>query len=580
MKKTLISIIILTFLLTLTPASFGAPASQRTLQGNIEGLNYKENTITLLDYNGKRHNVKILPSTTIEIEGTKKDIYHLYFGQEVDIILEKNTAKKVIGYPEEDPERDGYIMAGSRFRMGDVLFLSQNSIEIKVKDTREKYRITPYTTVIRNGEITSLNQVKPGDKVELTFDDIYSTEVSTLRVQDEEKHIKGIIKGKIHSVDERKKEVYIKTPYIYKEGIGWTPYEKHIITLKVQGNPLYYEGQKINLKELNKLKNKETYIAYDTAFGNLNIAKLQVKEGPSRIYEATVEDIEYGTKKMVVDRTLINFNPGTIVVKNNRLVDILNIDRKQDVFINTDMVKGTPMANFVSIGGTSILDDRIDGSKIAIYRGKIEDIYQYKVKIGKINYRLDRLKLTENNKWKELKTSETFDLTEDTLIYDSQLKEYIPASYFISSRYINLKDIKDSTLRKRVEDNFYKNRTAYFIVKESTFGKELLALNLTPHISIYRQNVNMDYSTLGEIKEIDYDNNTITFTKVKNFNTLNNRWENTSDETVDIKEGVILLNDLPIPKDKLYVLRKGTKAYIIKNKQSSKDKGYVILIED
>ncbi|HSH35036.1 hypothetical protein, partial [Schnuerera sp.] len=232
------------------------------------------------------------------------------------------------------------------------------------------------------------------------------------------------------------------------------------------------------------------------------------------------------------------------------------------------------------IGGTSLLDDRIDGTKISIYRGNVEDIYQYKVKIGKINYRLDHLKLTENNRWKQLKKSETFDLTEDTLIYDSQLKEYIPANYFISSRYINLKDIKDTTLRKRVENNFYKNRTAYFVVRESTFGKELLALNLTPHINEYRQNVNMNYSTIGEIKEIDYDDGSITFTKIKNYNTLNKRWENTSDERVDINEAVILLNDLPIPEDKLYLLRQGAQAYIMKNKDSSIDKGYVILIED
>lgn len=580
MKKLLTLTIILSLILTLSPTSFGKEDSQRMLQGNIEGLNFKENTITILDYDGERHSIKILPTTTIEIEGVWKDIYHLYYGQEVDIILEKSKAIKIIGYMEEDPERDGYIIPGSRFRTGDVLFLSQNSIEIKTKDKREKYRITPYTTIIKSGEIASINQVKSGDKVELTFDDIYSTEVSTLRVQDEEKHIAGILKGKIHSVDERKKEVHIKTPYIYKEGTGWLPYGNHIITLKVQGDQLYNEGERTNLKELNKFRNKDVYIAYDTGFGNKNIAKLQVKTGSSRNYEAPVKDIEYGTRKMIVDRTLIHFNPGTIVIKNNRLVDILNIDRNQDVFVNTDIVRGRPIANFVSIGGTSLLDDRIDGTKISIYRGKVEDIYQYKVKIGKINYRLDHLKLTENNRWKQLKKSETFDLTEDTLIYDSQLKEYIPANYFISSRYINLKDIKDTTLRKRVENNFYKNRTAYFVVRESTFGKELLALNLTPHINEYRQNVNMNYSTIGEIKEIDYDDGSITFTKIKNYNTLNKRWENTSDERVDINEAVILLNDLPIPEDKLYLLRQGAQAYIMKNKDSSIDKGYVILIED
>lgn len=572
--------LLIILLLNINLISLGASSPQRILEGTIEVLNYKDNNITLLDYSGKRHNIKIYPSTKIEIEGVERDIYQLYFGQEIDVVLENNRAKKIIAYIEEDPERDGYIMAGSRFRTGDILFLSQNTIEIKGKTGREKYRLTPDTNLTKNGGPLEINQMKIGDKVVLTFDDIYSTEVSNIIIQDEEKHISGILRGKIHSVDERKKEIHLKSPYIYKVGIGWTAYPDHVVRLKTEGDQLYNGGTPISLRELNKLKDKETYIAFHSGFGNLNIAKLQVKNGSSRMYQATVEDIEYGTGKMVVDKNLIHFNLGTIVIKDNRLVDVLNIDRAKDVFVNTDIIKGKPTANFVAIEGTSLLENRIDNTKISIYRGKIEDIFEYGIKIGKINYRLDHLKLTENNKWKELKDSETFDLTEDTLIYDSQLKKHVDPSYFISSRYINLNDIKDITLRNRVKNNFYKNKTAYFVVKESAFGRELLALNITPHINIYRPNINMDYSTIGEIKEIDYERSTIAITKVKNFNNLNNRWENGRDEILDIKSGVILLNDLPIPEDKIYALRKGTKAYIVKTKTSSLDTGYVILLED
>ncbi len=582
MKRKLSILIILVLLLNMNLVYGAAPSKPKIqkLTGTIEGLNFKENKITILDYNGKRHTVKILPSTIIEIEGVWKEIYDLFFGQEVDITLEKNTVKKVVGYPEEDPERDGYIMPGTRFRTGTILFLSENQIEIKEKTGRSKYRLTPATIVIKNGGSVGINQVKVGDKVVLTFDDIYSTEASTIRVQDEEKHIEGILKGKINLVDEKNKEILLKSPYIYKEGIGFIPYKDHQVKLKTNGGEFYVGGQNIKFKDLKKYMNKETYIAFDKAYGTMNIAKLQIKEGSSKMYQASIEDIEYGTGKMIVNKNLIHFNPGTIVIKDNRLVDVLNIDRYKDVFVNADTIKGKPTANFVAIEGTSILDDRIDNTKIAIYRGKIEDIYEYGVKIGKINYRFDHLKLKDDNKWVELNDSERFELTEDTLIYDSQLKKSIPASYFISSRYINLNDIKDKTLRDRVKDNFYKNKTAYFVVKESAFGRELLALNITPHINEYRQNVKMDYSTIGEVKEIDYDKGTITFTKVKNFNTLNNRWENSADEVVDINQGVMLLNDTPIPLDKLYILRKGTLGYIIKNKQSSIDQGYVILLED
>jgi uncharacterized protein (DUF427 family) len=196
-----------------------------------------------------------------------------------------------------------------------------------------------------------------------------------------------------------------------------------------------------------------------------------------------------------------------------------------------------------------------------------------------MNYRLDHLKLTDN-KWVEMSGSEKFILTEDTLIYDSELQKIIPSNSFVSSRYINYKDIKDSTLRERVKNDFYKGKTAYFVVRETKDEKEVLALNMTPQLNEYSQNVKTHYSTIGEIKDINVDNGTIGIAKVKNYNTLNDRWENGSDETIDLNRSVVLLNDKPMTNDEIYKLRTKSKVYIVKNKNSSKDMGYVLLVED
>ena len=581
MKKTILSLILITAILTagIVPAFAASKKTTKTIEATIEKLDFKSNTINVLDYNGKTHNIKIYPSTDIVIEGIGIGIADLYFGQEVDIRLVNNKADRIIAYPEDDPERYGYIVPGSRVKTGDILFISENQIEIKGQYGREKYRISPSTELIKNKTRANLFQLKAGDKVVLSFDDIYTTEVSTIRIQDQEEYIEGIIKGKIHSVNEKSKEILIKIPYTYKEGMGWRPYSDHMAKLKLNGGQLYNMGENISLKQLKNFLNQDVYIAYNMAYGNMNISKLQIKNGAHRIYQAKVDNIEYTKGNMVVDKNLIHLNEGTIVVKDNRLVDILNINRKEDVFVNTDRIMGRNLASFVSIEGTTILDDRLDNTKLVLYRGKIEDISEYEIQIGKLNYRLDHMKLSDN-RWKEVKGSEKFELSQDTLIYDSELKQIIPADYFISSRYINLNDIKDHTLRERVKGSFYKNKTAYFVVKESPYGSELLGLNITPHINQYRQNIIMNYSTTGEIEEIDQNNGNIKFTKVKNFNTLNNRWENTGEEVIDIKSSIILLNDIPVPADKAYLLRKGSKAYIIKNKDSSIDKAYIILIED
>ena len=545
--------------------------------GTIEALNFKEDTMTILDYDGKTHIVKITQGTQMQIEGLKKSLTDFYFGQEVDIEHKKRVATKVVGYEEEDPTRDGFIMAGSRFQRGEVLFVSKDEIELKSKGKRIKYRLTPNTSYFKRNQVVNLNQIKEGDKVLLNFDSIYTSEVASIKIEDGERLISGVLKGKIELVDERNKEILVKNLFIYNEG-KWLPYNKDKVKLKTSGKELYSGGVNLPLKTLNAYKGKEVYIAYDERYGKMNISKLTTKNGSGQEYQAKVSNIEYTTGQMVVDNNLMHFNQGTIVIKDNRIVDYLNINKNNDVMVTVDSVQGKKNTSLVSMT-TSILDDRIDESKIAIYRGKIEDIFDYEIQIGNINYKLDHLQL-KDGKWEGLKESLRFSMSEDTLIYDSELKVEIGVRDFVGSRYIDLTDITDPELKDRLAKDYYKNKTAYFVVRESLYEKELLAINLTPDAPIYGVSVQLTHSSQGEIKEIDYDNGKITITKAKNYNTLNHSFENAPDTTINLDRSVILLNDLPLPKDKIYAIRKGAKVYAIKEKTSSIDDSYILLIED
>lgn len=582
MKNKILILLIITIILSVAPSMTGAtPVTQSarkgSFSGTIESLNFKESTLTILDYKGKIHTIRVNQSTKLELEGIKKNLTDFYFGQEVDVHYEGTLATKITGYQEEDPDRDGYIMAGSRFKRGEVLFISNNSLELKTKQGRVKYRITPNTIYLKRNRTINLNQIKEGDKVLLTFNSIYTSEVAEIRIEDEEQIVSGVLRGKIELVDDRKKEIVIKTPFIYNEG-KWSPHNQYLVSLKASGDTIYNGSEKISLQKLKYFKGKEVYIAYDNSYSRMQVAKLTVKNGQAQGYQAKVSNIQYTTGTMVVDNNLMHFNEGTIVLKDNRIVDTLNIDKNKDVAVTVDNIYGTKNASLISMT-TNILDNRIDETKISIYRGKIDDIYDYGINIGRLNYRLDYLVL-EDQKWEEVKDGQRFLLSDDTLIYDSELKEAIDPSYFTNSRYIKLTDIKNLTLRDRIKNNYYKNKDAYFVVREDEYGKEILSLNLVPHKQYYNQNIKLTYSTQGEIKAIDYDNGTITLSKVKNYNTLNNRWENASDETMDVRKSVILLNDLPLSIDKIYNLRVGVKVYAVKEKLSSLDEGYVLLIED
>lgn len=477
----------------------------------------------------------------------------------------------------DDPERDGYIIPGTRYRQGEVLFIGKDQVEIISNQGREKYKISENTSFQKRGEVIGLNQVKEGDKVLLSFDSIYTSEVANIKVEDQGQEIEGILRGKIELVDDRNKEITIKSPYIYKEG-KWIPQTKYTMKLRTSGNNLYNGSQKTTLEKLKVQKGREAYIAYDQNFGRQNIAKLTVKNGLAQTYQGKISNILYTLGNLVVDNRALDLHQGTIVVKDNRLVDYLNLNKYDDILAVVDNSLGKKNTSIISLD-TNILENRKDDTTIAIYRGRLEDIFQYQVEIGKLNYRLD-YQVLEDGKWKTLEDKQRFTLSEDTLIYDSELKENIDPLHFISSRYINLNQIKNLILRSRIANDYYKNKQAYFVVKEGEYGKELLALNLVPHRQIYYQNINLSHSIMGEIEDIDLDNQTISLGKVKAYNTLNSSWENSQGESIDLDKTVILLNDAPLSLERLHSLSKGSKVYLVSEKTSSKTESYVLIVED
>lgn len=544
---------------------------ETVIEGTIREINLTDREIVVWDYNDKRHRLKLDPYINMD---------QLYFEQEVAITLKGDLVTKITTFDYVDPERDGYIIPGTRFRVGTVLFISNDEVEISTNSGREKFKIDPiYTTIYKKNQRVELFQVKEGDRVLLTFDDIYSPQVSEIKVEDEEKHIAGVMKGKIQLVDERNKEILISQPERLYQG-KWIPLSKSNERIKLGTGSIYEGGRKISLQDLNKRKGTEAYIAYENSYGNTSISKMLLKSGSAMEYKDKVQNIDYGVGQLVVDTNSFNIHEGTIVIKDNRLVDPLNLNLNQNVYLVSDLRYGSRGASVISIEDTGIIDDRIDGTRLLVYKGKIEDISDYRLTIGRYNYKTDKEILTSSG-FRSNSGSEEFTLTLNTLVYDSQLEQLIPTKAFLDSRYIDLIDIKDKSLRNRIEKGYYKNKPAYMIVKETPYGKEALAINLIPQDqNSYNQTITLDHSTLGEIGDINIDEKTLTLTKVRTYNNLTSRWDYNQDQTLNLKKAVILVNDQPLSLEELYKLRKGAQAYIIKHNDSAKDIPYILLIED
>ncbi|AOY75521.1 S-layer homology domain-containing protein [Clostridium formicaceticum] len=559
------------------------PGATTTIEGFVETIDVDNRQLVMTDFQNKRHILQVQPSAKIQINGRDVNFEGLMHGLEIVVTARNNHVSNIEGMLEEDPDRHGYIPPGSRTKVGDVLFINGDTIEIRANNNREKYRITNGTQILRNESPANLFEIKEGDRVILFFNDIYSPDIATIRVEDHERHIEGIYRGQIEQVDQRNREILLKNVTVYQNG-RWVSHSRDQVRLKAEGNLLYEGAEKISLQNLSTRKNSEVYAAVENSYGVPRIAKLVLKGGSSVLYESKITDINFGTGRMIVDNTGLAFHAGTIVVKNNRLVDMLNLDENQIVYVAADLLRGNRNASFVAIEYTGMVEDRIDRTRLVIYRGTVEDIYHYGITMGRLGYRLDYLKL-EENQWTEVSGRRRMTLTEDTFIFDSDLQMEIEAGYFMDTRYIDPEDIEDKELRRRVEDRFYLGKAAYFVVRETyTDGEtyeEVLAINLTP-VNIYEGGrLHIEHSAIGEIAEVDIDGETITLSNVRHWNSLNRRWESAvNSETILADKAVIVVNDAPIDKDEFHKLRRSAKAYVIKSKNSSTgDDAYIIVVE-
>lgn len=562
---------------------FVESAQPRTVEGFVEFANVNNQQLILSDFNYEKHIFDVLASAQISINGRNATLEELLYGQEVEIILRGNVVTAIKGYLPLDPDRHGYISPGSRIKVGDVLFINSEEIEIRVDGVRERYPLSPLPTIFRSGNRAVVHEIKVGDRVMLSFDDIYSSEISTIRVEDDERHIDKIYRGTLEQVNVRGRDIVLGNVTQY-EGWNWINHEDDKIRLKAEEN-VFFDGQtSIPLEGLAAATGEEVYVAVENSFGMERIAKLNIKQGSTVLYESTIDEIQFGTGRMILNNNSFNFHQGTIVVKNNRLVDILNLDFDQSIYIAADLALGQRNSAFIDIRYDRMLDDRIDGTRLVIYRGNIEDIDEYGVTVGRLAYQLDYLKL-ENNRWEEVPRRTSLTLTDDTYIFDSELGGEIDSSQFTRSRFIDPEDIENEELRDRVRKSYYLGKSAYFVVKETNVNgqvySEVLGLNLTPHTIYDRGRINTEHSAIGEVRQVDLDNKEITLTNLMHWNYLSLKWESVlSGETVNMDKAVVLINDRPIAQEEFYMIRERASAYLIKNKDiSTGDDAYILILE-
>jgi hypothetical protein len=354
------------------------PPTQDEVSGTVRFVDTDPETgmtlLTVFDYNNNIKKYELAPYAHIEINHDTGAVSDLKYGQDVKLFITNGYVIKVTGETFLNP---GFIPDYSKMRTGTVLNVtSLNNVKVKYPTGQtEIIQVPDNATLLKGGNIISVQALQEGDKVKLYFNDIYSKNVSLIEIEGKEQLIQNIYRGLVQDVNVYRNQVTLVEPAILNNAQWKGDEEAYTKTFDVPKDiPIYVRGEAIDLETLSKLyKNYPVYIAVRDDYSEESVVQLSVALGGEHF---AVDRVNYldrviGQLELQDNNRNVVFNEGTIFVKNSKLVDSSALKNLDDVVMVSDYYRGQNNANIVRI--TSDAERIFD----QIHVGAVENVYGY-----------------------------------------------------------------------------------------------------------------------------------------------------------------------------------------------------------
>ncbi|KGG80978.1 hypothetical protein Y919_03125 [Caloranaerobacter azorensis H53214] len=505
------------------------------LEGTVEKVG--DNQITIKDYSEGVHSFNIISGVDIRVNDNKAELNDLLYGQDVTLTISGGKVTKINGYI--DIEKEGYIHPGDRIFVGKVLYIDSRDNKLTLLKDNSKYEFTikPYVPVIKGDVSINLNGIKEGDIVKLEFDQYEGNVPIKVSVYTDGRQFKNIFKGKLNFVNLGRNEIILNDVYYYKHA-KWLYKDENIKIPLNSDVEIYSDGLNVSKENLKQYLGKEVYLVTDEKYGREAAFKIILKNGYERDYYNSIQNIAYGQNKIKVDYNEIYYDDEeTIIIKDGRVVHPYNLNEGDNIYV-ISQGKDKYTAALISV-------ENIPHSGLVIYRGRIDEIDQYK-------FELDDYDILEDNDWDFSTRQISFDISEDTRILDTRGSSpvEVPVSDFIKSRFLKGKHSVKS----------YYGKYAYVVKYDSM----AIAMNIVD------KKTRPKIITVADVDNVDKLSKLISLKNIKDWNQLKDIWNiNPATFNLDVSKALIIkegrnvtINDIQIG-DSLYILRNNNVGYIV-----------------
>ena len=440
-------------------------------------------------------------------------------------------------------------------RYGKVLSKKSNSVLVELDNKSQRTFSTDSVIVLKEGKLSKIGQLKDGDRVRLVINDIPNmTKLKEICIEGDERLASNIYKGSFNDLDMVKNEITIKDPWVLRKG-NWVKDDALAFkTIKLdKASEMYYDGTKKSAQDINNyMKDTTVYIVGQKDYGNNETAVIASFVNPDdkevaysdKIYTSNSASNSFKMEKSIDN---ILYNPGSIIVKDGRLVPGSSISQNDYAYVVANRDSGT---NSIVAGVVSI--EQLAGSQpVQLVRGRISSINDYK------SVTLQSYSRLNGANWDFANTPITYTLSSNTRITDTD--GIIGQGDFIT--YGN---------------NTFKDRTVYILcdgtnavqISTASFGNYQISADV---LSMVGATYADDGSLLTEPTSVSLRN-------CKYYNASAHLWITMGDSTYNLLNNSLIIknNQIIKPSD----IKKGDKLKILRNNLDTSGDAYVVIVED
>jgi hypothetical protein len=540
MKKTLI--FILTLALLSSVFTYG-DVNQVYRQGFVEGYLREPigQTLEVESYGGDNYSLRLSPDVVYTIDSQPVNASNFMAGMEIYAEIQGRSVISVEGYSTSSL---GYIPPGSKIKTGRVARINNNQLVLKLATGKEEtFFAMPNTITLKNGQTTNLSTLYEGDRVKLYFDEVNTNIISRLEVEGDSIRVTGLYKGKLNVADGYSNKMTISDVQALNNG-SWKEVSPSMTLPYNRDMPLYIGGYPISYDNLKYYRGKTVYIAMKDFFGRNQAERMIVQSQYESTYSDKIKDINWFTGGFELKNNRnIGFHDGTIVIKNDRIVDNFALNSNSDVFVVAD---GRGMESSADV--VYVLNEEVNNSNIGqhyVYAGRMDQIVEDRLW-------LKNFFLLEENQWQSFEDEKELFFDNDTDIYDLTNNKKLSLKEFYSGSYA----VDESS--KYAKDNKLKDWHSYVYTDGDRISTIMVQKNMD---SLLKQRV-----TNGLVSSVTNDNLVGWGIKVMNardWSSVRSQWmEKNTDLNVNLEKALLIKDGKQI---QAYDLKVGDRIYLVRD---------------